>query len=88
MPKTKETKMANTKEASKLNFTILVFIFLGLITPKNKPELSLEAKEPLMFPRISRKPGSSINIAGIKIILSAKIARIVPAIRPASVESI
>lgn len=74
--------MARKKDATRFPFIIFVFILFGFMTFRKRPELKREAKEPLMFPRISRKPGRRISIPGINKILSVWIARIVPEIKP------
>lgn len=81
-PRIKDTIMANRKEADKFPLIIFVLNLFGFIMPKDKPELSLEANVPLIFPLISRNPGRRISIPGIKRILFVYIARKVPAIRP------
>ena len=85
-PRIKETNIANKKEDIKFPLIILVLYLFGFINPRNKPELNLEANDPLIFPLISKNPGSKIRIPGIRSNLSVYTTINVPAIKPPAIE--
>jgi len=87
-PKTKDTIIANKKEARILPLTIFVFVLFGLTTPRNNPDVNRADNEPEIFPLISKKPGRRISIPGIRSNLFVYTARIVPAISPPTIETI
>lgn len=82
IPRIPDVKNARDKVAIKLPLIILVEYSVGFKTPKNRPELNLEAKVPLIFPRISKNPGINISIPGSSKKLSPCEAMAVPAIIP------
>ena len=81
-PKIAETHKASEKLAIKFPLIILVKYSVGLTMPRNSPELSLDAKVPLIFPLISKNPGKRISIPGINKNFSPCDAIAVPAIIP------
>ena len=69
-PRKREIIIASIKEENTLCLTTFVFILFGFINPKNIPDVNRTAIEPLILPLISKKPGSKINMPGIKSNLS------------------